>query len=172
MVQATMCRDTVLGQASPADLMVETFRFMLLARVLDEKMASLYRTGKIHGGVFLGRGQEALSAVGGSCPCGRADVFAPASPRHGWASGLWGTGLGLCAHLSGLGAGTHARTRRQCSSRPAGGRDSPHDQPPRRDDLSRQRHSLRQARQWRSRCSRRHLSWGWRACRRVRFTRA
>ena len=38
------------------------FRFMLLARVLDDKFAALYRAGKIHGGVFLGRGQEALSA--------------------------------------------------------------------------------------------------------------
>lgn len=49
---------------------------MLLARVLDDKFASLYRAGKIHGGVFLGRGQEALSvAVGQSLRPG--DVFAP-----------------------------------------------------------------------------------------------
>ena len=38
---------------------------MLLARILDEKFASLYRAGKIHGGVFLGRGQEALSVATG-----------------------------------------------------------------------------------------------------------
>jgi pyruvate dehydrogenase E1 component alpha subunit/2-oxoisovalerate dehydrogenase E1 component alpha subunit len=49
---------------------------MLLARVLDEKMASLYRTGKIHGGVFLGRGQEALSASVG-ISLRKGDVFAP-----------------------------------------------------------------------------------------------
>ena len=49
---------------------------MLLSRVLDEKMASLYRGGKIHGGVFLGRGQEGLSAaIGVSLEEG--DVFAP-----------------------------------------------------------------------------------------------
>ena len=49
---------------------------MLLARTLDEKFASLYRAGKIHGGVFLGRGQEALSvSVGQSLRKG--DVFAP-----------------------------------------------------------------------------------------------
>jgi pyruvate dehydrogenase E1 component alpha subunit/2-oxoisovalerate dehydrogenase E1 component alpha subunit len=49
---------------------------MLLARVLDDKMASLYRAGKIHGGVFLGRGQEALSAaIGVSLRPG--DTFAP-----------------------------------------------------------------------------------------------
>jgi len=49
---------------------------MLLARILDDKMASLYRTGKIHGGVFLGRGQEALSAAIGVC-LRKGDVFAP-----------------------------------------------------------------------------------------------
>ena len=49
---------------------------MLLARVLDEKMASLYRTGKIHGGVFLGRGQEALSASIG-ISLRKGDTFAP-----------------------------------------------------------------------------------------------
>jgi pyruvate dehydrogenase E1 component alpha subunit/2-oxoisovalerate dehydrogenase E1 component alpha subunit len=49
---------------------------MLLARVMDEKMASLYRAGKIHGGVFLGRGQEALSAALGVC-LRKGDVFAP-----------------------------------------------------------------------------------------------
>jgi len=49
---------------------------MLLARLLDEKFASLYRMGKIHGGVFLGRGQEALSvSVGLALRPG--DIFAP-----------------------------------------------------------------------------------------------
>jgi pyruvate dehydrogenase E1 component alpha subunit/2-oxoisovalerate dehydrogenase E1 component alpha subunit len=49
---------------------------MLLARVLDEKFANLYRAGKIFGGVFLGRGQEALSvAVAMSLRPG--DIFAP-----------------------------------------------------------------------------------------------
>ena len=49
---------------------------MILARTLDEKFASLYRAGKIHGGVFIGRGQEALSvAVGQNLRQG--DIFAP-----------------------------------------------------------------------------------------------
>src|SRR6266516_2795758 len=52
------------------------YRFMLLARLLDDKFAALYRAGKIHGGVFLGRGQEALSvSIGISLQKG--DVFAP-----------------------------------------------------------------------------------------------
>ena len=55
---------------------VRAFRYMLLARLLDDKFSSLYRAGKIHGGVFLGRGQEAVSvAIGMSLQKG--DVFAP-----------------------------------------------------------------------------------------------
>ncbi len=49
---------------------------MLLGRILDEKFASLYRAGKIHGGVFIGRGQEALSVAIAS-QLGKGDVFAP-----------------------------------------------------------------------------------------------
>src|SRR5271156_4654243 len=63
---ATIFRGTTLS----------AFRFMLLARLLDDKFAALYRAGKIHGGVFLARGQEALSAsVGISLK--KTDVFAP-----------------------------------------------------------------------------------------------
>ena len=55
---------------------VDAYRVMLLARLLDDKFASLWRMGKIFGGVFLGRGQEALSvAVGYSLH--RGDIFAP-----------------------------------------------------------------------------------------------
>src|SRR5438093_11002058 len=55
---------------------VKAYRIMLLARLLDDKFASLYRMGKIHGGVFLGRGQEALSAAIGLA-LRQGDVFAP-----------------------------------------------------------------------------------------------
>jgi len=52
------------------------YRFMLCARLLDDKFAALYRAGKIQGGVFLGRGQEALSAAIG-VSLKKTDVFAP-----------------------------------------------------------------------------------------------
>jgi pyruvate dehydrogenase E1 component alpha subunit/2-oxoisovalerate dehydrogenase E1 component alpha subunit len=77
----TMIPNAVGGEAEPAlslprDLYLRAFRGMLLARTLDDKLASLYRTGKIYGGVFLGRGQEALSvSIGLSLRPG--DVFAP-----------------------------------------------------------------------------------------------
>ena len=55
---------------------VLAYGFMLRARLLDDKFATLYRAGKIHGGVFLGRGQEALSAAIG-VSLRDSDVFAP-----------------------------------------------------------------------------------------------
>lgn len=56
---------------------VRAFRWLVQARVLDEKLAALYRAGKIPGGgVYLGKGQEALSvSVGVSLRQG--DVYAP-----------------------------------------------------------------------------------------------
>jgi acetoin:2,6-dichlorophenolindophenol oxidoreductase subunit alpha len=64
--EATTARDATLA----------AYRFMLKARLLDDKFAALYRAGKIHGGVFLGRGQEALSAAVG-VSLNKTDVFAP-----------------------------------------------------------------------------------------------
>src|SRR6266581_3967560 len=58
------------------DEYIQAYRWMLLARTLDEKFAGLYRAGKIHGGVFLGRGQEALSVSIG-LTLRKGDVFAP-----------------------------------------------------------------------------------------------
>src|SRR3954454_14383638 len=64
------------GKKPIHDRSLEAYRWMLLARVLEDKLASLYRGGMITGGVYLGRGQEAVSAA-----CGlflkKGDVFAP-----------------------------------------------------------------------------------------------
>jgi pyruvate dehydrogenase E1 component alpha subunit/2-oxoisovalerate dehydrogenase E1 component alpha subunit len=76
MVQTVLETGPVADESTARETHVKAYRLMLLARVLDDKFASLYRAGKIHGGVFLGRGQEALSvAVGLSLREG--DVFAP-----------------------------------------------------------------------------------------------
>jgi len=61
---------------SVRDLHLAAFRCMVRARLLDDKFAALYRAGKIHGGVFLSRGQEALSAALGVSLTPN-DVFAP-----------------------------------------------------------------------------------------------
>ncbi len=59
-----------------ADAYIAAYRWMLLARLSEEKFATLYRGGKIFGGVFTSRGQEALSvALGVSLRKG--DIFAP-----------------------------------------------------------------------------------------------
>jgi TPP-dependent pyruvate/acetoin dehydrogenase alpha subunit len=65
------------GQADALrEAYLTAYRFMLRARLLDDKFAALSRSGKIYGGVFLGRGQEALSAAIG-VTLKKTDVFAP-----------------------------------------------------------------------------------------------
>jgi pyruvate dehydrogenase E1 component alpha subunit/2-oxoisovalerate dehydrogenase E1 component alpha subunit len=76
MVQTLECRGAQEGASPFPAQYLKAFRFMLLSRVLDEKMAGLYRAGKIHGGVFLSRGQEALSASLGLA-LRKGDIFAP-----------------------------------------------------------------------------------------------
>src|SRR5437762_7158668 len=64
------------AKKAPHDRFLEAFRWMLLARTLEEKLVSLYRGGLITGGVYIGKGQEAVSVA-----CGlflqKGDVFAP-----------------------------------------------------------------------------------------------
>src|SRR6187399_1251631 len=76
MVQSAMEPKTASETPSMRELHIKAYRIMLLARVLDDKFASLYRAGKIHGGVFLGRGQEALSVSIGLA-LREGDIFAP-----------------------------------------------------------------------------------------------
>src|SRR6266478_1180798 len=63
-------------KAPPHERFLEAFRWMLLARTLEEKLVSLYRGGLITGGVYIGKGQEAVSVA-----CGlflqKGDIFAP-----------------------------------------------------------------------------------------------
>ena len=76
MVQTLFNHNAVDEVSSTRDTYVKAYRVMLLARILDDKFASLYRMGKIHGGVFLGRGQEALSVSVGLA-LRKGDIFAP-----------------------------------------------------------------------------------------------
>ena len=76
--KADPSKTTVKKTAKVHERYLEAFRWMLLARILEEKLASLYRGGMIVGGVYLGRGQEAVAAA-----CGiflqkeKGDVFGP-----------------------------------------------------------------------------------------------
>ena len=61
---------------APHERYLEAYRWMLQTRVFEDKLASLYRGGQITGGVYVGRGQEAVSVA-----CGmflqKSDIFAP-----------------------------------------------------------------------------------------------
>ena len=73
---ATPQSDITTQKAVPHPRYLEAFRWMLQTRIFEEKLTSLYRGGMITGGVYVGRGQEAVSAA-----CGmflqKGDVFAP-----------------------------------------------------------------------------------------------
>ena len=69
--------ESAADKAAPShERFLEAFRWMLLARTLEEKLVSLYRGGQITGGVYIGKGQEAVSVA-----CGlfleKGDIFAP-----------------------------------------------------------------------------------------------
>ena len=74
-VVTTPAAGTAAGSVTP-EIARRAYRTMLEARLLEEKLAALYRSGKIVGGVFLGRGQEALSVALGIY-LRRGDVYAP-----------------------------------------------------------------------------------------------
>src|SRR3954451_24755147 len=76
MVQATAAPPASAETSDLQARFLAAYRWMLLARVVEEKIAALYRGGKITGGVFLSKGQEGLSAATGMA-LRKGDVFAP-----------------------------------------------------------------------------------------------
>src|SRR5271156_4898833 len=76
MLQTLESRERADVVSSFREQYLRAFRYMLLSRALDEKMSILYLGVKIHGGVFLGRGQEALSVSVGLA-LRKGDIFAP-----------------------------------------------------------------------------------------------
>jgi TPP-dependent pyruvate/acetoin dehydrogenase alpha subunit len=73
---APRSKKSTASRPAPHERFLEAFRWMLLTRTLEEKLVSLYRGGLITGGVYVGRGQEAVSVA-----CGlflqKGDIFAP-----------------------------------------------------------------------------------------------
>jgi pyruvate dehydrogenase E1 component alpha subunit/2-oxoisovalerate dehydrogenase E1 component alpha subunit len=60
------------------DKVLSCYQFMLMARMMEEKLTSLYRAGgRIVGGVYCGKGQEAFSAAMGLHLMRGTDVFGP-----------------------------------------------------------------------------------------------
>jgi pyruvate dehydrogenase E1 component alpha subunit/2-oxoisovalerate dehydrogenase E1 component alpha subunit len=65
------------GVVTNRDFLRSVFHSMLCARILENKLSSLYKAGKIVGGVYLGCGQEAVSATLGASLIQGTDIFAP-----------------------------------------------------------------------------------------------
>jgi len=65
------------GVMNHRDFLRSVFKSMLRGRILENKLSSLYKAGKIVGGVYLGRGQEAVSATLGTALIQGTDFFAP-----------------------------------------------------------------------------------------------
>lgn len=64
------------GEEESVAEFLQAYRTMLLARTVEDKLAGLYRAGRIVGGVFLGKGQEAFS-VSLAMQLRHGDVYAP-----------------------------------------------------------------------------------------------
>lgn len=64
-------------QRSGDDYVRAMYRAMVQARLLENKLSSLYKAGKIVGGVYLGKGQEAVSSALGAALIPGCDIFAP-----------------------------------------------------------------------------------------------
>jgi len=60
-----------------SQIFVATYRSMVFARSFEEKLASLYRAGKITGGVYISRGQEAYSAALAHQLRAGQDIYSP-----------------------------------------------------------------------------------------------
>jgi len=73
---ATRGKKSTRSKAAPHERFLEAYRWILLVRTLEEKLVSLYRGGLITGGVYIGKGQEAVSVA-----CGlflqKGDILAP-----------------------------------------------------------------------------------------------
>ncbi|MDO5464877.1 MAG: thiamine pyrophosphate-dependent dehydrogenase E1 component subunit alpha [Akkermansia sp.] len=56
---------------------LKAYRAMEMARAFDTKLSALYKAGKIYGGVFIGRGHEAIAACEGVYLRKGHDVYTP-----------------------------------------------------------------------------------------------
>jgi TPP-dependent pyruvate/acetoin dehydrogenase alpha subunit len=76
MLQKPEGSDSTQKAANFSETYRRAYRWMLLARVAEDKIRSLFLGGKVTGGVFLGKGQEAISVATGMA-LRDGDIFAP-----------------------------------------------------------------------------------------------
>ena len=58
------------------DRLREIYYFLKMNRLIEERLSALYRQGKVQGGLYSSRGQEAIS-VGSAYALGPQDILAP-----------------------------------------------------------------------------------------------
>lgn len=72
----TVDRERLAATSLPRERRLELFRFLKLNRLVEERLANLYRQGKVVGGLYSSRGQEATS-VGSAYALAPQDLLAP-----------------------------------------------------------------------------------------------
>lgn len=68
--------DRLAATALPRESQLELYRALLLNRAVEDRLVNLYRQGKVVGGLYSSRGQEAVS-VGAAYALAPQDVLAP-----------------------------------------------------------------------------------------------
>ena len=103
--------DSASPKAMPHERYLGAFRWMLLTRIFEDKLSSLYRGGMITDGVYLGRGQEAVSTAFGVL-CERSTFVRRSFAIRPRVAAL-ANRSSPCSHLSRLAARADAWTRCQ-----------------------------------------------------------
>jgi pyruvate dehydrogenase E1 component alpha subunit len=65
-----------LARTSPREQQLELYRWLKLNRMVEDRLTNLYRQGKVVGGLYSSRGQEAIS-VGTAYALEPGDVVGP-----------------------------------------------------------------------------------------------
>src|SRR5262245_62618453 len=90
----------------PRDVRLRLLDLMLLQRVAEDRIMTLYRQGRIPGSVYTGRGQEAVAAAAGTA-LGPDDVVMPLNREQACHYARGGTVADLLRHLFGNGTNPH-----------------------------------------------------------------
>jgi TPP-dependent pyruvate/acetoin dehydrogenase alpha subunit len=74
--ETTEKRETLAKTSLPRERQLELYRFLKLNRMVEDRLTNLYRQGKVVGGLYSSRGQEAIS-VGTAYALEPQDVVGP-----------------------------------------------------------------------------------------------
>ncbi len=69
-------KEALAATTLPRERQLELYRYLKLTRMVEDRLGNLYRQGKVVGGLYSSRGQEA-TAVGSAYALGPQDVMGP-----------------------------------------------------------------------------------------------